>query len=222
MSKTITIHRTTEDGKVESKKIHELLEEDNDRYNMLGKAIGINMGHCVMLGLKHNKYFWDRVYGYKIIQNDKIKKAMFKSMGEIEPKIKFKSYIAVSFYELRTQENICSVPKRLQIPDHPELSNFPINIVFGNIRIAENNTRGIETAEYLPDFSTFTEEKETQKMRYYNRLNSTRRYCVEVIYNTTNQSYFGVKYRDDKNIGMAYGKNWDMFFIHLTALGVGS
>jgi len=59
-------------------------------------------------------------------------------------------------------------------------------------------------------------------MKYYNNQNLERRFWAEIVYNTKKQSYVGTKYCDDKYAGMAMGMNWDMFFVHFTALGVGS
>jgi len=220
MSNSIIISRVTNDGKVEKKEIYKLLEEDNNKYCLLGEAIGINMEHCIALGSKHKRLFWDTVYGYKIIQNEKMERDMLKSMKKIDPEIK--SCIIVRFYGRRIEEKVCFVPKRLQIPNHSELSNFPINIVFSTQCVVSNNACVTESAEYVPDFSSFIEKRAIQKMKYYNYLSSKRRYWVEIVYNTAHQSYTGTKYCDDQNIGMAFGKNWDMFFTHLTMLGVGS
>ena len=59
-------------------------------------------------------------------------------------------------------------------------------------------------------------------MKYYNILNPERRFWVQIVYNTSDQSYVGVKYYGEKRLGMAFGTKWDMFFVHLTVLGVGS
>ena len=114
------------------------------------------------------------------------------------------------------------VPSRLEIPDRPELSNFPFNILFCTVTLADDNSQRQETSVYEPDLSTFTEEGTEQRMKYYNNLNPERRFWVEIIYDTIDQSYIGTKYCDDKRIGMASGSRWDMFFVHLTMLGVGS
>ena len=106
------------------------------------------------------------------------------------------------------------------IPDRPELHDFPFNIVFGILCVADNNTQRLETTEYKSDIATFKAEGEEQKMKYYNILN--KRFWAEIVYNTKSKIYTGTKYRDNTSVGMAFGINWDMFFVHFTALGVGS
>lgn len=97
MSNTKVINHVTEDGTWEEKSIYELVEKDNSKYILLGSATGINMDHCVILGSKHKEDFWQRVYGYRIIANEKMERMMFEAMKKINPEIE--SYITVDFYE---------------------------------------------------------------------------------------------------------------------------
>ena len=214
---TINISRIIDGGK-EEKEIYELAEEDKHKYRLLGQSIGINMVHCVQLGADHKDDFWHRVYGYSIIRDGKEAKMMTEAMREIKPETE--PYITVAFYERFADRKIMFVPKRLEIPDRPELNNFPFNIAFGTVTLADDNTERQETSVYEPDFTTFTQEGVEQKMKYYNNLNLERHFWAEIVYNTNDQSYVGTKYCGDKYAGMAFGKNWDMFFVHFTALGV--
>lgn len=218
MSNTTIINRIIDDGSIERKEIFELEENDVHQYRLLGQSTGINMDHCVILGTNHKDDFWHRVYGYRIIQNEEREKQLLEAMRKIKPEVE--SYMTVCFYERYAAQKFMFVPSRLEIPDRPELHNFPLNIVFGTVCVADNNTQRMETSEYAPDISTFKEEGDEQKMRYYNNLNN--KFWVEIVYNANKQSYIGTKYCGSKNIGMAVGKNWNMFFVHLTALGVGS
>lgn len=217
---SVTINHITKEGIAESKEIYELLEIDNSKYRLMGQSLGINMNHCVMLGAKHALDFWHRVYAYKIVQNKEQEQIILEAMRKIKPEVK--SYITVCFYERFSKKRFMYVPHRLEIPDRPELNNFPFNIVFSTICIADNDKETIETSTYNPELETFVEEGIEQKMRYYNNLDDTKRFCIEITYNTSNKSYVGIKYNKDKNIGMAEGSRWDMFFVHLTALGVAS
>lgn len=219
MSNATIISRITNDGSKENKKIYELAEEDKHGYRLLGQAVGINMNHCVILGSKHKDDFWHRVYGYRIVENDKVAEMMLESVKKIKPETE--SYIAVAFYERLAGRKVMFIPHRLEIPDRPELNNFPFNILFGTVTLADNNVQRQETALYEPDFSTFTQDGVEQKMKYYNVSNPERRFWAEIVYDTNKQSYVGTKYRGDKSIGMAEGPKWDMFFVHLTLLGVG-
>lgn len=215
---TININRIIDDGSKEEKEIYELTEEDTHKYRLLGQSTGINMDHCVILGSNHKDDFWHRVYGYKIVQNEEMEKMMLEAMKKIKPETE--SYITVAFYERYADRKVMFVPHRLEIPDRPELNNFPFNIAFGTVTLDDNNTERQETSLYEPDLSTFTQEGAEQKMKYYNNLNLERHFWAEIVYNISDQSYVGTKYRGDKSAGMAFGKSWDMFFVHFTLLGV--
>ncbi|KKS39532.1 MAG: hypothetical protein UV02_C0067G0005 [Candidatus Kuenenbacteria bacterium GW2011_GWA2_42_15] len=218
MSNAITISRATADESVVTKEIYELLEEDGNKYRLLGTATGVSMDHCVVLGSEHKENFWEMVYGYKIIQNETMEKIIVEATKNINPEIQ--SYMTVSFFECLAEERISWVPRRLQIPDRPELSNFPLNILFSTVCTGDNNTRTVELAEYVPDLSTFVENEAKQTMKYYNRLDGARHYWTEIVYDTARKSYFGTKYCDDESAGAAYGRDWNNFFVHLTMLGV--
>lgn len=98
---SININRTIDDGNKEEKEIYELIEENKHKYRLLGQSTGINMDHCVILGSKYTKEFWNRVYGYRIIQNEKMEKMMFEMIKKIKPEVK--SYMTVCFYERRAE-----------------------------------------------------------------------------------------------------------------------
>lgn len=214
-----TISRILENGNREDKVIYELDKKDSFKYGSLGQSIGVNMNHCVALGMSHKDNFWHRVYGYMIASdNTKQENMLLTAMRKIKPEVE--SYITVRFYERLADHKLMFIPKRLVIPERPELNNFPINIVFAFNRLDDQNEETQETSVYDPDFSTFIEEEAVQKMRYYNNLNPDRRFWVDIIYDTKRQSYFGTKYDGDKSIGSASGSKWDGFFIHLTLLGV--
>ncbi len=212
------INRITDEGSKEEKEIYELTNIDNFKYRLMGQSTGINMDHCVILGSNQTNNFWHRVYGYRIIQNEEREKVLLEAMRKIDPDVK--SYITICFYERFAEQRFMFVPQRLEIPNRPELNNFPLNILFSTLCVADNGTQGMETSTYVPDISTFIEEGEEQKMRYYNCLN--KEFWVEIAYNTSDQSYVGTKYNRDKSIGMASGPKWDMFFVHLTMMGVAS
>lgn len=216
--KSVIINRITGNGNTETKEIYELPEIDNFKYRLMGQSMGINMDHCVTLGTSHAVDFWHRVYGYKIVQNDEKTIMMQETMRKTKPEIE--KYISVCFYERFAEQRFMFVPHRLEIPDRPELNNFPFNILFGTICIADNNRQRQETSTYLPDLATFKEEDEGQKMRYYNSLN--KEYWVEIVYNKSSQSYVGTKYYRDESIWIASGPKWDVFFTHLTMSGVAS
>jgi hypothetical protein len=215
---SVIIKRTTDDGIKEEKEIYEL-EADSSKYCLLGRATGMNMDHCVILGSKHKDDFWHRVYGYRIVQDDNMAKILLEVMKSIKPETQ--SYITVCFYERLAKRKVMFVPHRLEISDRPELNNFPLNILFGTVTLTDKNEERQEYSLYEPDLSTFKEEGNEQRMRYYNNLNPERRFWAEIVYNTSKKSYVGTKYCGDKIVGMASGTSWDMFFVHLTLLGAG-
>lgn len=116
------------------------------------------------------------------------------------------------------------VPKRLIVNDRPELSNFPLNILFASV-VEKDNQTAMADALYEPDFSSFKEEidedgKEKQIMNYRNKYGPQWR--VEIWYFKERKSYFGLKYSgsDDESKGGASGSQWGAFFSHLTILGL--
>lgn len=217
--RSTTISREAYLGSKEEKEIFELEEIDGNKYRLLGRATGINMDHCVIIGSNHKKDFWHRVYGFQIMQNEKTERALLEAARKIKPETE--SYVTVQFYERLAEEKYMFIPKRLEIADRPELSNFPFNILFGTACLTDDNRQIFETSEYVPDLTTFTEEGDEQKLRYYNSLDNSHSHWAEIVYNTKDQSYAGTKYRGAKHAGMAFGNAWDPFFVHFTMLGVG-
>ncbi|MEA2088709.1 MAG: hypothetical protein U9O55_02625 [Patescibacteria group bacterium] len=83
-------------GGIKEKKIYEIDSSEISDYLLLGRALGINMEHCLDLGAKHKENFFGRVSAYRIIEDSKTKKIS----AEIK-KITSKDmqYISVCFYE---------------------------------------------------------------------------------------------------------------------------
>ena len=125
-----------------------------------------------------------------------------------------------NIYEHKSETELAFVPKRLEVPGRPELSNFPFNILFGAIRSLSDDNSAIETAEYLPDIESFKQDGVEQKMKYYNKHDNRRYYWAEIIYDTSNKGYVGFKYRGKKSVGGASGSHWGGFFAHFTILGI--
>ena len=88
--KYIILGKGTPEGDKIDKIICELEGEDVGKFKFLGKAIGLNIGHCLHLGLTHKENFWGRVIAYRIFQNEETK---------IWSKATGKEYIAVEFFE---------------------------------------------------------------------------------------------------------------------------
>jgi len=215
--KKIVISRTNL-GKKEEKEIFELEEIDLSKYRLLGQSIGISIGHCVQMGLKNKENFWDRVYGYKIIKNEKMDKIFLEAMSKVKSEVK--EYITVKFYERLADQKFMYIPKRLKIKERPELKNFPLNIMFSTVFLTDEGKQTLESSLYNPDLSTYKQEENVQKMKYFNSLDKNSKFWIEIVYNTVKESWKGTKYYGEKTLGMAMGSEWKMFFMHLTALGV--
>lgn len=78
--------------------IYELKKEDAKYYKSLGKAICHDVYHGIFLASRHEKDFWQRVYGYVILKNDGEAEKFIQATGE--------QYIAVEFYEQSVIEDI--------------------------------------------------------------------------------------------------------------------
>jgi|GEM_PF-5815025 len=75
----------------------ELPKDKLKNFNLIGKAIGVDIYQCLFLAGKHTEKFWDRVYGYHIVDNDKDAN-VFTESGQPS--------IAVQFYEQKVIEEI--------------------------------------------------------------------------------------------------------------------
>ena len=217
MKKFFIINQETAGG-IKEKKIYEIDSNETSDYLLLGSSLGINMEHCLALGAKHKENFFGRVSAYRIIEDPETKKIsaeVKKNTG------KDTFYISVCFYEkLEKSHRLMFVPKRLEIEGRPELNNFSLNIMFMSICKADDNHQTELTVIYLPDFATYQENDKEQKMKYFNSLDKSRKFWLEIIYSKEKGSYTGNKFYEKKILGSAYGKKWDMFFVHLTLLGV--
>ncbi len=217
MGKIFTIKQKVAGG-IKEKKIYEIESSETNNYLLLGGALGINMEHCLALGAKHKENFLKRVSAYRIIEDPETKKIsaeVKKNTGKNIP------YISVCFYEkLDKSCRFMFVPKRLEVEGRPELSNFPLNVMFMSICRTDDNYQTVLTVIYLPDFATYQENDKEQKMKYFNSLDKSRKFWLEIIYSKEKGSYTGNKFCGKKFVGGAYGKKWKIFFIHLTLLGV--
>lgn len=218
--KTEKIKHINSEGRVEEKEIYEIEKVENSKHRLLGQSIGINMDHCVLLGMKHCDNFWHRVHFFQKIQNEEKEKQLLEIVRKAKPDVK--EYITIKFYEQLSNNTTMYIPKRLKIKERPELKNFSLNIMFSTTTLCDNNTQQIETSIYNPDLSTFKQEESKQKMKYFNSLNIGREFWIEITYNTSKKSWSGTKYYKEDILGIADGPTWDSFFIHLTALGVGN
>jgi len=109
------------------------------------------------------------------------------------------------------------VPKRLKIKDRPELSNFPFNVVF--VKFIDKNRQLISaTAIYNPNFASFRENEEEQKMNYKNKFGGD--FWLEISFNKKTGMYWGTKYCGNEKKWTSFGPGWKGFFFHFTMSGL--
>jgi len=109
------------------------------------------------------------------------------------------------------------VPCRLEIESRPELTNFPLNVMFMQLKI-ENGKTISGTALYEPDLGSYKKDGNVSSMEYHNIYGPTNWLVIE--YDSSKLSYLGKKIVNGKFVVEAIGKQWNMFFVHLTAFGL--
>ena len=109
------------------------------------------------------------------------------------------------------------VPHRLEIEGRPELGFFPFNVMFLQYKM-EGEVRVTGTAIYEPDLESFRQESDVWSMGYHNAYGGTGRLVIE--YYPEQKRYEGTKFVHGEEVGSAGGTEWNMFFVHFTALGL--
>lgn len=109
------------------------------------------------------------------------------------------------------------VPHRLEIEGRPELNIFPFNVLFMQWKV-ENGQTIAGSAVYEPDLVSFKQDGIKYSMYYHNAYGGKNWLIIE--YDSTKQSYIGTKFVNEKEVGMAFGSKWKMFFVHFTSLGL--
>ena len=110
------------------------------------------------------------------------------------------------------------VPHRLEMKQFPEFNNFPYNVLFMRYGIRDGK-RVSGSATYEPEFWTYKKEDDLSSMRYHNIYGGDA--CLVIVYDEKKVEYRGEKFVGGRSVGSAYSvKDWNMFFMHLTALGI--
>lgn len=109
------------------------------------------------------------------------------------------------------------VPHRLQITDRLELNNYPFNVMFAQqgMRLGKNV---LGDAIYIPDLKSYTQLGEKSSMKYINSYGGNS--CLLIEYDLSTKFYTGQKTVNEVYVGEASGSEWNMFFVHFTALGL--
>lgn len=109
------------------------------------------------------------------------------------------------------------VPHRLEIDGRTELNIFPFNVLFAKYKV-ENGKTVMGSALYEPDLESFQQKGDKNLMYYHNAYGGKSWLLIE--FDSNRKSYLGKKVVDGKDVGMATGMEWNMFFAHFTALGL--
>lgn len=109
------------------------------------------------------------------------------------------------------------IPKQLHIKDRPEFDVFPLNVLFMKCGIRDGRAVA-GTSLYEPDLASFGTEGTQSRMEYHN-IYGDRSWLV-IEHDSLTNSYFGQKFFDGESVGAASGSVWNMFFAHLTSLGL--
>ena len=110
------------------------------------------------------------------------------------------------------------IPQRLEVPNKPEYSHFPRNVLFVSYRNQDGRLQG-GAALYEPDFHSYRKEEQLGSMRYSNVYGGD---CyLRIEFDEKESRYRGEKFINGKPAGSAYGGgNWQLFFTHFTMLGL--
>ena len=108
------------------------------------------------------------------------------------------------------------VPKRMDIAESI-MFHFPQNVVFGKFGTRDGKNV-FSTSLYKPDLDTYSEEGEKCSMKYLNAYGGDS--WLLITYDSAKKSYKGEKFINGESVGMAFGPEWKMFFVHFTTLGL--
>lgn len=109
------------------------------------------------------------------------------------------------------------IPRPIEIPEYPELSVFPLNVLFQSSKKCEEGVL-LGFALYLPDGNTYRDGPDEAVMDYKNRVDP--RFHLEITYIKADGSYRGVRYRGEEAVTWTTGKDWRRFFAHLGMVGL--
>jgi len=117
---------------------------------------------------------------------------------------------------------IACVPHEIEADWHekwgPLLAGFPLNIVFAQTAESDQNEIIGITACYEPDLATFRETEKTRKMTYFNRDGGT--YCVRVVVDRASGRLETFKYKGEKLVARATGRDFESAMVHTTLIGI--
>jgi hypothetical protein len=107
------------------------------------------------------------------------------------------------------------IPNKLEVEGRPELSDFPLNILFMSF-LAVRGVGMSATALYEPDMETYLEDMEKRSMIYRNKYGSENTVTVMRY----PDRWEGAKTINGNVVLLANGKTWKDFFVQLTIMGL--
>lgn len=109
------------------------------------------------------------------------------------------------------------IPDTLKIVNRPEVSFFPLNVMFQQYK-TENNQPISGTAIYIPEIESFQQNNNIYSMTYFNQLNRSHWLIIE--YNKIDKTYRGKKFVKGVKVFETDAPDWKSFFIHFTMIGL--
>lgn len=107
------------------------------------------------------------------------------------------------------------VPHRLDLEERPELSDFPLNVLFANFFVKEGYVHSA-SALYEPDLESYREHGEGRSLNYKNPYREED----ELKITRTEKGWSGEKVIHGETVLIANGVEWQGFFSHLTMNGL--
>ena len=103
----LVMHKIGKDGeKTEGKMIHHLSQNEARNHKVLGRSVGVSMGHCLYLAKKYSNDLYERVSGFtfKSAEDDEMGKIINQSLEEkglIAKRPELRLTHTLTFYEKR-------------------------------------------------------------------------------------------------------------------------
>ncbi|MBI4225856.1 hypothetical protein HY612_01965 [Candidatus Roizmanbacteria bacterium] len=110
------------------------------------------------------------------------------------------------------------IPQKLEIKGKPWLSIFPKNVLITTADKNQIYQIEIHYVKYLPDFSSYRENGQSQSMNYISEVDAN--FYLKITYNKKDFSYRGEKYYKEKPIALAFAKGWNLFFMKVSFIGI--
>lgn len=110
------------------------------------------------------------------------------------------------------------IPMPLVIEERPELNVFSYNVLIAMHHINKEGKLEMGSVVYEPDLSSYKDMGIVKSLSYLNIYNPD--YRLDIKYNAEEKSYRCDKFRGEERLGVADGKEWNLFFIQVGILGL--